>query len=243
MLFVLRQLRRLELRQRSGRYFLYAIGETVLIVVGILIALQIQNWNQQRLDKIEEGYLLEELIDNLNLEAERWKIVLKLMDKRLEDYQSIRDFIENGTGSPETFNEDITSLVGTTGLNPATSAYESMKNGRIGFSSRELKAELIQYYDFMQKSIASALDKQDTLVSNQVEPLFAKYLKAIHGSRNTGTTAVPKDIDDPEFQEAMLGLVVMFEPRVRSNQERIETLLERNREILTLVEQELEELR
>ena len=243
MLFVLRQLRRLELRQRSGRYFLYAIGEIVLIVVGILIALQIQNWNQQRLDKIEEGYLLEELIDNLNLEAERWKIVLNLMDKRLEDYQSIRDFIENGTGSPETFNEDITSLVGTTGLNPATSAYESMKNGRIGFSSRELKAELIQYYDFMQKSIASALDKQDTLVSNQVEPLFAKYLKAIHGSRNTGTTAVPKDIDDPEFQEAMLGLVVMFEPRVRSNQERIETLLERNREILTLVEQELEELR
>ena len=48
MLFILRQLRRLELRKRSGRYFLYAFGEVVLIVVGILIALQIQPWNENR---------------------------------------------------------------------------------------------------------------------------------------------------------------------------------------------------
>ena len=33
---------------RAGRYFKYAIGEIVLVVIGILIALQINNWNEDR---------------------------------------------------------------------------------------------------------------------------------------------------------------------------------------------------
>jgi hypothetical protein len=48
MLFLFRQLRRLELHKRSSRYFFYAIGEIVLVVMGILIALQINNWNEGR---------------------------------------------------------------------------------------------------------------------------------------------------------------------------------------------------
>ena len=34
---------------QSGRYFKYAIGEIVLVVIGILIALSINNWNSQRI--------------------------------------------------------------------------------------------------------------------------------------------------------------------------------------------------
>ena len=37
-----------------GRYLLYALGEIVLVVIGILIALQINNWNTGRLERIEE---------------------------------------------------------------------------------------------------------------------------------------------------------------------------------------------
>jgi hypothetical protein len=44
----------------TGRYLKYAIGEIILVVIGILIALQINNWNQSRLDKKkEQSYLLE----------------------------------------------------------------------------------------------------------------------------------------------------------------------------------------
>ena len=68
MLFVLRQLRRLELRKRSGQYFLYAFGEIVLIMVGILLALQVSEWNQAREDRLEEQSILvrlkEEFVEN-----------------------------------------------------------------------------------------------------------------------------------------------------------------------------------
>ena len=35
-------------KNKTGKYFKYAIGEIVLVVIGILIALQINNWNEQR---------------------------------------------------------------------------------------------------------------------------------------------------------------------------------------------------
>ena len=44
---------------KTGKYFKYAIGEILLVVIGILIALQINNWNQQRiLEKQSQQVLL-----------------------------------------------------------------------------------------------------------------------------------------------------------------------------------------
>lgn len=37
-----------------NKYLVYAIGEIVLVVIGILIALQINNWNQKRIQDLKE---------------------------------------------------------------------------------------------------------------------------------------------------------------------------------------------
>ncbi len=34
---------------KTGKYLKYAIGEIILVMVGILLALQVSNWNQQRI--------------------------------------------------------------------------------------------------------------------------------------------------------------------------------------------------
>ncbi len=60
----------LERRSRAGKYLLYALGEIILVVIGILIALQINNWNQTNSDKrIANDYrttLLTELVSDLD---------------------------------------------------------------------------------------------------------------------------------------------------------------------------------
>jgi hypothetical protein len=50
---------------KAGRYFKYAIGEILLVVIGILIALQINNWNETQKLKKEETTILKNLQDNL----------------------------------------------------------------------------------------------------------------------------------------------------------------------------------
>ena len=46
---------------KTGKYFKYAIGEIILVVIGILIALQINNWNEQRKDRTKELIVLKQL--------------------------------------------------------------------------------------------------------------------------------------------------------------------------------------
>ena len=44
---------------RFGRYSFYAPGEIMLVVIGILIALQINNWNEYRKDRIKDKKILQ----------------------------------------------------------------------------------------------------------------------------------------------------------------------------------------
>ena len=63
---------------KTSKYFKYAIGEIILVVIGILIALQINNWNEENKLLIEEKKSLR----NLHIEAE--DIVIKLEDHILK---------------------------------------------------------------------------------------------------------------------------------------------------------------
>ena len=53
---------RLLSENRLGKYMLYALGEIVLVVIGILIALQINNWNERQKDQAKEQAILEQLM-------------------------------------------------------------------------------------------------------------------------------------------------------------------------------------
>src|SRR6056297_148719 len=56
---------------KTGKCFKYAIGEIILVVIGILIALQINNWNTKQINKSESKEfnqrLLNEFVGNLDL--------------------------------------------------------------------------------------------------------------------------------------------------------------------------------
>ena len=55
------------MENKTGTYFKYAIGEIILVVIGILIALSINNWNENRKNSNEEIAILQSLDKNLFL--------------------------------------------------------------------------------------------------------------------------------------------------------------------------------
>ena len=71
MLTFLRKIRKSLIESSSARkYVLYAIGEIALVVIGILIALQINNWNENRKMQNEEAFILEKLKTNIEDDIE-----------------------------------------------------------------------------------------------------------------------------------------------------------------------------
>jgi len=51
----------LLMENKTSKYFKYALGEIILVVIGILIALQINNWNQQRQNQQKEQSILRQI--------------------------------------------------------------------------------------------------------------------------------------------------------------------------------------
>jgi len=72
---------------KTGKYVKYAIGEIVLVVIGILFALQINNWNENRKLNKQELQLLESLLKEFTYnktEIERSITKAQLIQKRCE---------------------------------------------------------------------------------------------------------------------------------------------------------------
>ena len=58
-------------KNKTRKYLKYAIGEIILVVIGILIALSINNWNEQRKVRINERELLSSILKDLLVDENR----------------------------------------------------------------------------------------------------------------------------------------------------------------------------
>ena len=67
----------LILENKTSKYFKYAIGEIVLVVIGILIALQINNWNENQKLLKQEQQILFELREELKTNDKAYEFAIK----------------------------------------------------------------------------------------------------------------------------------------------------------------------
>ena len=65
---------------KTGKYFKYAIGEIVLVVIGILIALEINNWNESRKLESKKQELIINLINDFEGNIELLQPAIKQSD-------------------------------------------------------------------------------------------------------------------------------------------------------------------
>lgn len=115
---------------KVSKYLLYAIGEIVLVVIGILIALQINNWNDQQKINKQEIKLLKELIDNMDANIETLENMNQLQSQQIQGIDSIMYHFKNATSS-DSLRQFFLNTVYTETLNLSYSTFETIKT--IGF--------------------------------------------------------------------------------------------------------------
>ena len=106
-----RQIRqRLLTENRFRKYLLYGIGEILLVVIGILIAFQVDNWNEDRITRKAEHELLlnlrEELVTNRNLLIE----AMSYTRKSMSGARQVVEIYQNGYGGHKP--SELDSLLG-----------------------------------------------------------------------------------------------------------------------------------
>ena len=90
MIKIFRKIRQnLLMENKTGKYFKYAIGEIILVVIGILIALSINNWNEERKNKIKESVYLEGIKSDLTRDIKYMQFLIPKNNTWTQNYATL----------------------------------------------------------------------------------------------------------------------------------------------------------
>jgi hypothetical protein len=92
---------------RVTRYLVYAIGEIFLVVIGILIALQVNNWNEGRKEKDREREYLLFALENIKADSLSLDSILSRTKKIIDVHQNLIDYSENKISQEAVGNLDL----------------------------------------------------------------------------------------------------------------------------------------
>lgn len=150
-------------KNNTGKYLKYAVGEIVLVVIGILIALQINNWNEkQKLNAKTQDYYAQ-LLDDLKSDMIFSKNTLEESNAYLKEYESYTDAYYKDVLSPIQAYEQISKLdLETTPLTFNTSTIESLQStGDIGLIPSSIRNSLIDLVRLQNLTIKRFEDTDD----------------------------------------------------------------------------------
>ena len=133
-------------KRKSGKYLKYAIGEIVLVMIGILLALQVNEWNNERNRKKSEQVIIEQLITDLSQSQYELESEISFNLSMAREYsQVLRAFWKSK------LPDDIETYVRGGGASkvysPVMGTAKSLINsGKLDIiSSKELKNDIVTY--------------------------------------------------------------------------------------------------
>jgi hypothetical protein len=199
-----RNIRQRLLRENKfSRYLLYAIGEILLVVVGILIALQINNWNEAQKDHAYEVKMLSEIVkslkaDHLNLQAD------------IDDYTILKNTVNHFTiltRDRAIFHDSMYQELWKLNIGKYfqfnRGPYDALKSSGIDrISNDSIRNHLINFFDFELGMFESQIDHAtrryranvELLLSLREEPYFD------HTNKRWVSNRIPEDIlQKPKF--------------------------------------------
>ena len=234
-------------QNKTGKYLKYAIGEIVLVVIGILIALSINNWNENRKEREEEFNILNALKVDLNESKERLAKTMKKQKKVINNNILLLEILNNKV--EVNIHLDSIGEIFDSGLltffraEPVTGTYDAMIGaGKTALIQNEdLNRLLAEYsteikmgfedYEYGMILMQLVLDK----TANYNSPFFTKKRNNQHITKEL-KNSVKKLLND----RALDGIAAKKNGVERRRFQRQEDLLQYVEEILTIINQELE---
>ena len=155
MLTFLRKIRQAMLSEnKRGTYLKYAFGEIVLVVIGILIALQINTWNENRKDRLEEVAYLQELLKDFEINLGRSRKVISRLEEVIPKLIGLleQSALEHPTFPVDSLNEDFILMQSMPVYTSTDRTYDNLiGSGDFKLITRsDLKTAIASYYEGLE---------------------------------------------------------------------------------------------
>ena len=154
---------------KTGKYLKYAIGEIILVVIGILIALSINNWNENRKLQEAKTEYYKQLLTELNLDIKELYPQIKRIEKSIMTYEAYLAVYETPNVPLDSIYHHIKKVEPSFGLTKFnTKTIEVLKStGDIKLLSKAIKNLLI------------SLENQQNFVFKNDDNNYGMYLNTI----------------------------------------------------------------
>ena len=237
---------------RVSKYLLYAFGEIILVVIGILIALGINNWNETRKNNKEEKIVLNNIYENLEIDFKKFKYYEKQF-KQIDNLHT--ELYRYG------FKNEVSVILSEPALMRRTLYFahlidSNFKENIYTINNLKVKEALVSY----TKSIADMEDaywiELAPLINERLKPYLSE--QEIYNTQNWFELK-KRTFDDYNFEEIngkkiineekFLELVktdkfqqILFEVNLKWNEfyGRVKTVIEENNNLKNLIKLELE---
>ncbi len=132
-------------KNKSSQYIKYAIGEILLVMIGILLALQVNNWNNLRLEKQLEVNVLKQVKNDIRSMMNDMRGDKETLKKGIQSHLNIVDYIENDVTYNDTMCFDFHWLIKDEYMYPITSAYDMLKAEGLDLVKNDSIRQGLQY--------------------------------------------------------------------------------------------------
>jgi hypothetical protein len=161
---------------KFSKYLLYAIGEIVLVVIGILIALQINNWNENKKSSEFEYEMFTQILENLKQDKQTLKKIKANFNRAIRSSNKILET------SPFEYKSDslkfwLADIIQFQRFQPITNSYEALKSkGLDKVSDKELRFLLGAYYDDEVNHVVKSVGDVESSFNNDWVPILKEVI-------------------------------------------------------------------
>jgi len=147
----------------------YYFGEIIVIVIGIFIAIQLNNWNENRKNEIEEKRILRQVLLDLKTEKYVLEDVKQRMKKNREYLINVRF-----NSSKKNLDSIYIHLSSIFIHYPMNSEYVNLKSsGKLGLlSNNKLRYNIVNYYEVYYKLYEELEEAHMKKYYDEIQPYF-----------------------------------------------------------------------
>ena len=222
----------LLMENKTSKYFKYAIGEIILVVIGILIALQINNWNENRIKKMGVQSALTQILSDLEQDIN----VLDLFKNQEKNHVSYLSKISDKQFQYIVLDTIINCLDNYMNASLTNNGYASLKDsGKItDIDNPDLKVALTNYYERANNKLIAANSFAEHFTNNRVVPYIINHLKPDKDAK------INSDLIKEKLKDDKLQSIVNYQINVKKySLKTLSNLLEQNSNLAVDIRLEL----
>jgi hypothetical protein len=233
----------LLIENKLSRYLLYAIGEIVLVVIGILIALQVNNWNEGRKELAKSHEILREIAENLEYNNAQFLQEIKEEEAVVKSIDIVLENLKMKKGYHDSLGFHFLNVAYWPGSLKKSSGYESLKSQGLDIiKSTALRKAIIDLYEGNYQEIAETGRISEDNVANTMWPMVTALFETMPSVPHQAFESlkiIPFDYNELVNAQNYRGFLSWWRhSRVVSIEVRM-TAIEQNNKLMAMIAEEL----